>query len=376
MPRFVRRAPTGYNASAGAARGDTWKWDDTEWTQLTPATTPSYSNAFGVGGRISAYDVSRDKLVMFLTATSSPLGANDPYLEIWEWDRTDWEQKSITLLNRITGIAGAAYDPVDEKIIVNISTNPPPFVGQFNTFSWDGTSLVDLAPATVPPHRRDAGFVYHSPTDEFILFGGQGNSGDLDDTWSFDRSTWTEKSPSNVPIARDAHHLVHNPNIDETLMFGGSLAGDVDSFETVHKWEDDDWVDIDLSALSPPCGRPTNSYGHGACYSPVSKNVILFGGFFGSGVNRYYAQTWEWDYSYNLGTTAVVSPTARSTPMLDFDGENIILFGGTGPASASTSSSCAADFLPEEEVEATRGKFAFFREGQWHIAQDTISVTP
>jgi hypothetical protein len=51
-----------------------------------------------------------------------------------------------------------------------------------DTWLWDGSSWVEDSPSTSPPARYGAGMATDS-NGKIVLFGGQGPSGNLNDTW-------------------------------------------------------------------------------------------------------------------------------------------------------------------------------------------------
>jgi uncharacterized protein (TIGR03437 family) len=66
---------------------DTWVWDGTSWTQLSPQTSPP-----GRNGHAMAYDSIQGQVILFAGAGGDPNNAtllNDT----WVWDGTNWTQK-------------------------------------------------------------------------------------------------------------------------------------------------------------------------------------------------------------------------------------------------------------------------------------------
>ena len=61
-----------------------------------------------------------------------------------------------------------------------------------STWEWDGTNWTQKSPATSPPARLWAAMTYDSARSRMVLFGGDGPNGLLGDTWTYDGSTWTQ----------------------------------------------------------------------------------------------------------------------------------------------------------------------------------------
>jgi hypothetical protein len=139
--------------------GDTWEWDGTNWMQRSPATSPPARYAHSL-----AYDVARNVTILFG-------GYNFTYLgDTWEWDGTGWTQH---------------------------------------------------APATSPPGRLDQGMAYDAARGVAVMFGGYVSNGARADTWEWNGTNWTQRSPAISPPARYGHALTYDTGRGWTLLFGG-----------------------------------------------------------------------------------------------------------------------------------------------------------
>jgi hypothetical protein len=118
----------GYDQSNGAELNDTWTWNGSTWTPLTPATSPPARDSASM-----AYDPGTGQLVLF-----------------------------------------GGYDGV----------------GHFDdAWTWDGNTWTQLTPATSPPLRLGASMAYDTGTGQLVLFGGQSGGGMFNDTWIYQSST-------------------------------------------------------------------------------------------------------------------------------------------------------------------------------------------
>src|SRR5215218_7329872 len=57
-------------------------------------------------------------------------------------------------------------------------------------------------PTLRPPARERAGMATGASGQSVVLFGGEGNTGLLDDTWVWDGDGWLEQHPARRPPAR------------------------------------------------------------------------------------------------------------------------------------------------------------------------------
>jgi len=82
---------------------DTWKWDGTTWTQLSPPVSPTPRYGSGM-----VYDSLRQKMVMF-----GGVGSTGPnFDETWEWDCSTGTWTQVATLPRPLGRIhmGLAFD--------------------------------------------------------------------------------------------------------------------------------------------------------------------------------------------------------------------------------------------------------------------------
>lgn len=152
----------GYDSSSYASLGDTWEWDGTNWTQRTHAHSPPARSDHGM-----AYDSLRGVTVL----QWGDNGTNDT----WEWDGTDWTQRALVEYP----LPGnwVAYDAGRRVTTAYICGMGPEIFSR----EWNGLSWTDLAWS--PPKRWGTAMVYHGALGCCLLFGGIGN-GILQDTWA------------------------------------------------------------------------------------------------------------------------------------------------------------------------------------------------
>ncbi|MBL8173955.1 MAG: hypothetical protein JNK48_04755 [Bryobacterales bacterium] len=74
-----------------------------------------------------------------------------------------------------------------------------------------------------PPERQWYGMGFDSARRRLVLFGGSGQTGNLNDTWEYDpaRGAWTQMRFSPAPPARSRHEAVFAPGLG-VVFFGGS----------------------------------------------------------------------------------------------------------------------------------------------------------
>jgi hypothetical protein len=201
-------------SAAAGLLNDTWVWNGSTWTQLTPATVP-----FGRYGTGTSNHGS-NQVVMFG-------GQNTLYklLETWIWNGSSqtWTQVSIA-----NGVGPAAR--TDHMMAGNLAGTTVLFGGQgtnrqFNdTWTFNGTTWTQLAPATSPSIRSDAAMAYDSVNSIWVMFGGKNEYYNLLETWTFNGTTWSQVNVTTGPSARIGAQMCFDTQSGKTILFGGLNA--------------------------------------------------------------------------------------------------------------------------------------------------------
>ena len=199
---------------------DTWVYNGTTWSKLTPATIP-----FGRYNGQAAY-VGSNKVVMFG-------GENLLYQaeETWLWDGSAQTWTQVTVAN---GAGPAAR--IDSVMAGDATTKAILFGGQgtnsqFND-TWSYTvaaGWTKLAPTTSPSVRSNACMSWDSTNSVFVMFGGKDEYNYLDETWTCTTAgVWTKVAVANGagPSGRVGAQMAWDSTSNKTIMFGGVNATD------------------------------------------------------------------------------------------------------------------------------------------------------
>ena len=373
-----------------ADSGDTWSWNGTAWTQLSPAQSPTARDSAGM-----TYDASRGGVVLFGGFDDSQASAyiNAYRNDSWFWDGTTWspltpQQSTPPTFPPLTFSPGFAYDS-DSGLDVLVSGQmfePAPFscggcgtiYDERDTWLLTGTTWAPRPP-TEPDEGGAAAMAYDPQTGTDILLTyicEDWSFGHLDcgGTWSWDGARWTAlvppsaaASPFATATAWDSvdQRLIADAN-GSTFAFDGttwshlaaaapfhgeariSMSTDVtgrpivfgggnDSAQnpwvnTTYRWNGTSW-DL-LSTASAPSPRFLVQM----AYDPTRHVTVLFGGWGCGGTvpstsgcsSGYYNDTWTWDGSNWTQPSPAASPPARAFGVLVNDPgiEGDVLFGG------------------------------------------------
>src|ERR1700690_1152260 len=96
----------------GSIVNDTWAWDGSQWTLLSPAHKPPVRDLEGM-----VYDAARSKIVLFGGTGSGTLG------DTWTWDGTDWTNVTPSPLTAANSPSARlrprmGYDPVSQLVLL------------------------------------------------------------------------------------------------------------------------------------------------------------------------------------------------------------------------------------------------------------------
>ncbi|HTR51063.1 MAG TPA: hypothetical protein VMJ10_10185 [Kofleriaceae bacterium] len=155
----------GYN---GGALQNTWYWDATGWHQVTPAASPPALYDFG-----TAYDPVRNRTVVF--------GGEDNnfnvYADVYEWNESTWADISPPIAGPDPRIGlELVYDPDAERVLVfgNSDNLSGEDLWEWNGTAWNQRTVV----GTIQPRYRE-GVAYDDVHHGLVVFSGEDNEGNL-----------------------------------------------------------------------------------------------------------------------------------------------------------------------------------------------------
>jgi hypothetical protein len=169
--------------------------------------------------------------------------------------------------------------------------------------------------------------VFDPATGSIVLFGGQGPTTDLADTWTWTGSTWAQLSSNASPAARAYSAVAVDPATGGMVMFGG-LSGS-DTLGDMWSWGLRAPVLTTWSkSISPIGARP----GDAIAYDEANGEVVVSGG--GEAGHRL-KDTWIWQGEWNK-PSLVTSPSIRDYAAMAFDPAtgNVVLVGGQNSTGA------------------------------------------
>ena len=197
--------------------GDTWVWNGSTWSRLSPATAPPARSQ-----GMMAWDPGLGKVVLY----GGQAGGGATQLgDMWAWDGSTWSRLHPASSPGPLYGAAIAFDPAHHALLM-FGGSPDGFGAVSSTWSFDGSSWKQLHPASTAPAREGAGMVYDTALGKVVLTGGAGMSSntELNDTWTWDGSSWSRLSGISAPAARQDFGLTYDPAAGQVLMMGGSFG--------------------------------------------------------------------------------------------------------------------------------------------------------
>jgi hypothetical protein len=257
---------------------DTWEYDGVNWTQVTPANSPSYRN-----GHAMVYDSARGRLVMFGGGVYGFPYRNDT----WEYDGVNWTQVTTASSPSVRRDHAMAYDSVRGKVVMFGGSSTSGLLN--DTWEYDGVNWTQVTTASSPSARYSHAMVYDSARGKVVVFGGNFHNigfGYLNDTWEYDGVNWTQVTTASWPFARADHAMAYDSVRGKSVTYGGIGANP--SLQDTWEFDGLNWTQV--TAASSPSVRQN----YAMVYDSARLQVVMFGGLHGI-FNNDLNDTWEYD---------------------------------------------------------------------------------
>jgi len=181
-------------------------------------------------------------------------------------------------------------------------------------------------PESVPPARSYCAMAYDPVSKKVLLFGGEGKTGNLNDTWAFDGSNWTQLAPAVAPPVRNGATMAFDWISKKLIMFGGFNVNTYLQDTWVWDGATSTWTEIQMKSPPP---RATGAM---LFTDPVTGRAIMFGGYNITRPVPVFSDTWLWTGKIwkKLNPATAPYPRAWGIASLDPVRHNVVLTGGTG----------------------------------------------
>lgn len=342
---------------------DTWEWDGTNWTDVTPTFNPG-----AVVGHALAYDRTRNEAILFggifSVSTSDtfryrnekwtravsnsepaprslPLMVYDPvrnvtlmyggvnstteFVDFWQHDGVRWSQIQVEGTPNGCSYPVGAWDSTRNRLVM--------ICQDASVFEWDGTEwfTFNSFPDDRRPRndRRFSSVVYDPRTRRVLLFGGYTFGRDyVNEFWSWDGTSWTQLARNRTaPAPRSLSSMFYDSATQKIILFGGigraRPTNPVVRYGDQWSWDGTNWTEMTSVTVKPPA-----RYGAQTATDPLTGNTVIFGGK--NDREEYINDQWRWN-----GTTwTQMNVSNRPAPRMnggfvhDTARERFLLFGG------------------------------------------------
>lgn len=172
-------------AGNGVYLNETWIWDGygLNWTKEAPATSPSAR----IGHTLAA---GPSYVLMFGGVVSNGQFLNDT----WKFDGTTWTQLSPINSPSARANACMSYDSVHGKWVLFGGVNQYNYLPETWTFDGTNWTQVSVANGAGPSGKNGAQMCFDTQSNTTILFGGISATDNYpaNSTWSFNGTVWTK----------------------------------------------------------------------------------------------------------------------------------------------------------------------------------------
>jgi hypothetical protein len=188
-----------------------------------------------------------------------------------------------------------------------------------------------------PPARAIPGVVYAAPLDRMVMFGGFDGAGSLNDVWALDLATtaWTQLSPSGGPPSpRQSPATVYDTPRNRMVIFGGNdNSGDIqDPFWSLSLGSTVAWTDLGGR-------RPPSRWNAATAFDPTRHVMWIHGGVGWDSGQLIRSDLWSLPVASTAGWS---QPTTTGTPpgkrfghsaIYDVPRDRLVFFGGSDSTS-------------------------------------------
>ncbi len=369
----------GYLGPSVLAGGDTWEYSNGSWSDLSGALSVAPPARWEAG---FAYDPATQSLILF-----GGRDLNQFFNDTWSFNASGWTQLSPATAPSARGLVGMTYDAAAGAIVLfggGVGNVPAQSLSPWRFFSdtWEfaqGTWTNVTGRSTLtPPAVAAAGLAYDPAGGFDLLYGGtQAPNGcaPVAEEWEFRAGNWTDHSanlsqgPGGLTGISD-FGLTYDPAGTGLLFFGGvtstASGGCYSVSETWGFSPNGTWTNLTGSVGAPV---PVNRHAFALSYDGADGYALLFGGnTFNS--YTYLGDTWAFLATATPlvpipSTVTVVNPVGSGPLQVTFQ---VVLgagFTGTGYSWAFGDGATGAGFLTASHVYTVVGLY---------LPQVTVSV--
>jgi hypothetical protein len=255
----------------GMTPAQTWVLDANGWSQLHPAVQAPVRD-----GAAMSIDLIGGGCVLY-GGVPSGLGSTTSYPsvdETWSFDGSSWTQLAPAQTPGGLARFGIATDLGRGRVVVFGGIRNVSFANSVSnqTWEWDGVTWQQPTFVNGPEARQRVAMCYSAGLARTVLFGGQGPTSMNDETWLYDGSQWTAAPVTGPrPAPRVDAVLIADDARGVCLLVGGQDPVTMEVFDETWEFNGAQWRLLGRQA-SPPRTRAM------AAFDYTRAAPVLFGG--------------------------------------------------------------------------------------------------
>jgi hypothetical protein len=305
--------------------GDTWEWNGDRWRQRITVHSPGPRSAHAL-----VYDSNRSRILLFggrFTTPTTALQTN--YNDTWFFKNGDWTKIDTPNAPPVRAAAGAAFDPIRDRMIVyggfQISTDgKQTLIPLHDTWEFDGTTWVQR-PGEGPKISKPI-LTYDAAHNQVILLGLDEASATKTDTlmyiYNSAAGTWTQTKPDGLPVCVNQAMTAFDESRNKVILSGGVCATSTSGDET-YEWDGTKWTKLTVTTTLD------RSFGGSMTFDQTRQMLVQYGGTIAFGSVRNWIIRFK-DGDWKALTADTTSPTPRSLMAFWSEPHNgqLYMFGG------------------------------------------------
>ncbi|MGH7847226.1 MAG: Kelch repeat-containing protein [Candidatus Binatia bacterium] len=282
-------------ASHNEAQNDVWCFDANlnKWTKVYPGDN-SATPPHGRDDHSWDWDHVGNEYYLFDGAFSFGVFAFNPVTKSWR-QVTNAEYPGIGSRTWIFE-SGIATSP-DHNLMVIAQGYPMTRVVRF--LNLQNKTYEEKTSGSPPPRQSIQNqFLYISSIQKFLLFGGRGPSGYLNDLWLLDpvTKTWTPVAHVNPPPGNAHAHMAYDHVQNVVYLVGGDTGNTRVWVLHLSNWT---WQQLPLPSGTALINYPSKRVHGTAMFDPAAGFCTVGGDLSGAA----YWQTWQtWCFKHSLST--------------------------------------------------------------------------
>jgi PKD repeat protein len=205
-----------------SALGDTWVFNSSGWTQLSPSSAPSSRQS-----QFSVFTADPTLRAVYLYGGSC-YACGTINNDSWTFVNGSWQNVSGSVTGGPSILDYGGWNPPTSNVLGYASTATN-CSGTTSTLSFNGSAWSVLATNRSPgPVSQGGGLVYDAVDSQMLLFGGGMDTGGIcgfkANTWSYANGTWANLTSGlrAAPYARCCESVAYDQTQKVVVLLGGA----------------------------------------------------------------------------------------------------------------------------------------------------------